>query len=279
VMTSRWAYEALAVNQYKNNLYRKGIFEVEKKKNDVGFKAFYWTPEVGKYLKSYMIFTNENRSSDAASVVPLLRNSFMDLFDEIGHYSDSIHQAFKVIGTNDFNREWGNVLLNYLDASKKTYKKRYQAASHQLDQKYVDMLKRFDGDNAQLVKFKDTYTNKKMETLVRDKYSLHKTYIFDDRIYQGDEPIFRKPAQKNGTAHFYASYKLIGNFRVDTIFFDIAVLWVFTFLLMVSLYFDLLNKALTYVENWRLARQARMRDNIFYNPMAFMKGELKNNRK
>lgn len=279
VMTSRWAYEALAVNQYKNNRYRKGIFEVERKKNDGGFKAFYWTPEVEKYMKSYLIFKDEDRSSDAASVVPLLKNSFIDLFDEIGHFNDSIHQAYEAIGTNDFNHEWGNVLMNYLDVSQKTFKKRYQAASHQLDQEYAGLLKRFDGDNAQLVKFKNTYTNKKMGTLVRDKYSLHKTYIYNDRIYQGDEPIFRKPAQNNGTAHFYASYKLIGNFKIDTIFFDIAILWIFTFLLMVSLYFDLLHKALTYIENRRLAHHARIRDNIFYNPMAFVKGELKNSRK
>jgi hypothetical protein len=140
------------------------------------------------------------------------------------------------------------------------------------------LLARFGDDQEVLLHFKNRYTNKKTETLVRDKYSLHKTYISDNRVYQGDEPIYRPPAQSNGSAHFYASYKVVGKLKIGTIVFNIAVLWLFTFLLMVALYFDVLRIAITYVENWRLARQARLRDNIFYNPMAFMKGELRDNK-
>ena len=276
VMASRWSYEALAVDQFKNNAYRTIFFDEEQTKNDAGFKAFYWIPEVTKYLKSYIILNGENKQQDEEAVVPLLRNSMSDLFKEIGQFDDSIHFAYEYIGTPDFNADWGEVLNEYLSVSQKIYKEKYNEASDRLDQKYAALLSRFNGDQEQLVTFKDQYINKKMEVLVRDKYSLHKIYVLDNRIYQGDEPIYRKPAQNNGTAHFYASYKLIGNWKIDTILFNIGALWLFTAFLAFSLYFDLLHKGLTYVENWRLARQARMRDNIFYNPMAFMKGELKN---
>lgn len=276
VMTSRWAYEALAVNQFKNNAYRKIIFEEEQKKNDLGFKAFYYVPEIDKYLKSYQVFENEKNESDAATVAPVLKNSFKDLFKEIGQFDDSVHLAYETIGTNNFSKEWGKELEEYLDLAQQNYKEEYREASNQLEEKYATLLQHFSGNNEQLIDFKNRYTNKKLETLVRDKYSLHKTYLHEDRIYQGDEPIFRKPAQQDGTAHFYASYKLLGDWRIGTIVFNIGVIWLFTFFLMIALYFDLLRKALTYVENWRLARQARLRDNIFYNPMAFMKGELKN---
>ena len=275
MMTSRWSYEALAVNQYTNNPYRKIFFKEEQTKNDLGFKAFYWIPEVEKYLKSYDILISENKLNDASTVVPLLENSFGDLFKELGHPADSIKHAFEQVGTDGFHTENAHVLSGYLQASKHNYQEKYRLTSNKLEQKYADLLNHFNGDKEQLVDFKNKYTNKKMEILVRDKYSLHKTYISDNRIYQGDEPVYRKPAQNVGSAHFYASYKLIGNLRIDTVLFNIAVLWLFTFLLMLSLYFDLLRKALTYVENMRLARQASVRDNIFYNPMGFMKGELK----
>ena len=278
LMASRWSYEALAVNQYKNNPYRRVLFDEEQVKNDIGFKAFYWIPEVEKYLRSYEIYNNEAKKENAAAIVPLLKNSFSDLKNDVDYLNDSVVRAAELIGTSRFNSAWGEALQKYLHNSQHIYKKRYQMASNSLDREYAGLLKRYGGDNEKLIAFRDRYTNRKLESLVRDKYSLHKTYIYDNRIYQGDEPIYRKPAQDNGSAHFYASYKLIGNWRIDTIFFNIAVLWIFTFLLLVALYFDLLRKALTYVENWRLARQARWRDNIFYNPMAFMKGELKNKR-
>lgn len=279
LMASRWSYEALAVNQYKNNAYRKVLFDEEQQKNDLGFEAFYWVPEIDKYLRSYQIYKNESRTEEAAAVVPLLKNSFTDLFQEVKIEKDSIHRAFELIGTAQFNSSWERVLTEYLDHAQQFYKKEYQAASDALEKKHDGLLAKFGGDTKRLLAFRDRYTNKKMETLVRDKYSLHKTYLSHNRIFQGDEPIYRKPAQDNGSAHFYASYKFVGDLKIDTILFDILILWVFTFLLLVSLYFDLLRKGLTYIENWRLARQARMRDNIFYNPMAFVKGELKNNQK
>ncbi|WP_159519060.1 ATP-binding cassette domain-containing protein [Sunxiuqinia indica] len=279
LMSSRWAYEALAVDQYKNNAYRKILFDEEQKKNDLGFKAFYWIPEVDKYLNSYIIFEDKNENENAETLIPVLKNSFTDLFKENGHFNDSIQSAFEFIGTPDFNARWGDVLTQYLQKSQHEYKVAYQEVSSELEAKYNSLLSGFNGKDERLIEFRDRYTNKKMEILVRDKYSLHKTYLHENRIYQGDEPIYRKPAQNNGIAHFYASYKLLGDRKIDTILFNIGVLWLFTFLLMVSLYFDLLHKGLTYVENWRLARQARLRDNIFYNPMAFMKGDSKKKEK
>ncbi|HKJ43068.1 MAG TPA: ATP-binding cassette domain-containing protein [Sunxiuqinia sp.] len=278
LMASRWGYEALAVNQFKNNSYRKVLFDEEQAKNDIGFKAFYWIPEIKNYLETYNTLNNRGKRDEAATIVPLLKNSFSDLTNDVDHLSDSVLRGVELIGSNQFNSAWNSALQNYLRDSQFIYKDRYQKATDSLNLEHAGMLKKFGGDNKKLIAFRDRYTNKKLESLVRDKYSLHKTYISDDRIYQGDEPIFRKPAHNNGRAHFYASYKLIGNWKIDTIWFDIAVLWTFTFLMMIALYFDLLHKALTYVENWRLARQARIRDNIFYNPMAFMKGELKNKR-
>ncbi len=275
VMTSRWSYEALAVNQFKNNEYRKVIFDEEQARNDLGFKAFYWIPEVEKYLHSYDVLQASNRKADAETILPLLKNSFHDLFREKGNVSDSVSLAFNQLESANYNKAFGGQLQTYLQHAQSDYKKEYQQASSELEQKYKGLLNRFDGDEDRLQHFKNRYANRKLEAFLRDKYNLHKTYIHNNRIFQGDEPIFRGPAQNNGSAHFYASYKLIGKWRIDTILFNMGVVWLFTFLLMVALYFDVLRRALTYVENWRLARQAKVRDKIFYNPVSFVKGDQK----
>ncbi|MGQ7868549.1 ATP-binding cassette domain-containing protein [Sunxiuqinia sp. sy24] len=275
VMVSRWSYEALAVNQFENNAYREVLFCEEQEKNDLGFKAFYWVPEVDKYLEAYQLLAKANKLEDASKLVPVLKNSFGDLLEVIEPQNDSVRLAYAALGGADFNLNFARLLGNYLHLSQESYKHDYGEKSRALEQKYEELGNRFGGDKDKLNAFRKRYANKKLEALVRDKYSTYKTYLFNDRIYQGDEPIFRKPVHDNGAAHFYASYKLIGNWRIDTILFNIGVMWLFTFVLMIALYFDVLHKALTYVENLRLARQARMRDNIFYNPMAFMKGDRK----
>ena len=111
-----------------------------------------------------------------------------------------------------------------------------------------------------------------METLVRDKFSDFKIHYANNQIYQGDEPIYRPVAYHNGSAHFYASYKQIGPIKIDTVVFDLLSIWILTFLLMVSLYFDWIRKMLSYIESWRLIQQTILLDKIFYNPMAFIKG-------
>ncbi|MGQ8336687.1 ATP-binding cassette domain-containing protein [Sunxiuqinia sp. A32] len=278
-MTSRWAYEALAVNLYKNNEYESNIFDEEVVKNDLGFKAFYMLPEIEKYLISYNAFELNKQTEEAASVVPLLKNSFEDLFTEIKPNNDSISLAINQIGTDSFENKSALLLKSYLKQATQTYKQDYFEATKTLENKYQNLLSKFDGNTDALTNFKNHYTNNKLEVLVRDKYSTHKTYIANNRIHQGDEPIYRKPAQTNGSAHFYSAYKYLGDLRIDSTLFNIIFTWIFTFLLMVALYFDVLRKVITYVERWRLNRQAQLRDRIFYNPMSFMKPDQHKNNK
>ncbi|MDD4226268.1 MAG: ATP-binding cassette domain-containing protein [Mariniphaga sp.] len=270
-MTSRWAYEALAVNLYKNNDYRKYLFEEEVRKNELGFKAFYLVPELGKYLNSYESLNENNQQKSAASLALLLENSFNDLTVEVPPRSDSVNLAIEQLSANRSDQHAISILSDYLDDAAKQYKAAYNEANNAREKQYRQFLTLFNNDPEKLEVFKDRHTNEKLEEIVRDKYSAHKIYITNNRIYQGDEPIYRKPVNNNGTAHFYSAYKYIGNVKMNTTLFNILVIWVFTFLLMVALYFDALHKVLTTIERWRLNRLVQLRDRIFYNPMAFMK--------
>lgn len=271
VMTSRWAYEALAVNLYKNNDYRKHLFEAEVRKNELGFKAFYLIPEVRKQLTAAQPAEGFPLKEYNPSQVPLLVNSFQDLLTEIPPKNDSVRVAIERIGsavpaTTDFA-----ILSDYLDHSAQVYKDAYQEATQALESTYAQLLSRFGNDPARLEAFKDRHTNDKLEEILRAKYTPRKIFISGNRIYQGDEPVYRMPVGRNGTAHFYSAYKFLGDAKTDTLLFNVLVIWGFTFLLMVTLYYNVLHKILARFESWRLKRQARLRERIFYNPMAFMK--------
>ncbi|WP_423127278.1 ATP-binding cassette domain-containing protein [Gaoshiqia sp. Z1-71] len=275
MMVSRWSYEALAVNQFKNNRYRRHFFEAEREKNELGFKAYYFLPEVEKRLKAYQSFQMRGEREEADLLVPVLKNSFDELFRSVNPSSDSVSLLVHQMGQAGFQYQEFARLTGYLSLAKNEYHQRYGAASASLDEKQNQLLARFGGDHEKMLDFRNKYVCKKLETLLRDKYSLHKLYISDNRIYQGDEPVYRNPVYRNGSAHFYSGYKYIGKVRVGAVLFNMLVIWLFTVFLMIALYFDLLRKIIAYVERWRLTRQAELRDRIFYNPMAFIKGDRK----
>ncbi|MGV8095165.1 MAG: ATP-binding cassette domain-containing protein [Mangrovibacterium sp.] len=276
LMISRWSYEALAVNQFKNNQYSRHVFDQEAIKNRIAFDTYFLIPEVEKELSFYNKLRQDGNNEDAEQLTGLLRNSFHDLMQTVKPKSDSTVQALALIGNPAFNKQVSQPLFDYLAIAKQDYQKRYKSALADLDQRYQKLLDRFNGDHNDLLDFKNKHVNKKLEQLVRDKYSPHKTYIFGDRIYQGDEPIYREPVHRNGSAHFYAPWKQLGRFKIDTPLFNIMIIWLFTFLLMISLYFDILRKVINYIERWRLTRQAELRERIFNNPMAFIKGSREN---
>jgi ABC-type multidrug transport system ATPase subunit len=275
IMTSRWSYEALAVNLFKNNKFERLIFDLEKNKNELNFKTFYQLPELKMDLTAFEKFSKTGKSKEMTFFGNLLSTEFSKLFTEIKQPSDSVLAAFNTIGTNDFNSQSGQILQNYLTDSKSLYQSKHNLAIKALDDKYAGLLKQFGGKSESLVAYKELYFNNKLETMVRDKYSDYKIHYANNQIYQGDEPIYRPVAFHNGSAHFYASYKQVGPFKIGTVVFDMLIIWVFTIFLMVALYFDWLRKSLSYIESWRLAQQTILRDKIFYNPMAFMKGRNK----
>ncbi|MGE4587090.1 MAG: ATP-binding cassette domain-containing protein [Mangrovibacterium sp.] len=271
LMVSRWSYEAMAVNQFKNNSYRDHFFTEEEQKNETGFRAYYLLPEIEEYLKNYN--TLERQSRDTGDLPILLKNSFSDLLRIAPPTSVSATRALAAIGTVRYGNLNFKILNSYMDSVRPLFQEQYTQANAALEASYSRLLERFGGDEEKLIALKDRHVNKKLEQLLRDKYSPHKTYLYANRIWQGDEPVFRKPIHRNGRAHFYASSKYLGRFRIGTPLFNVIVIWLFTVFLMIALYLDLLRKIINYVERWRLTRQAELRDRIFYNPMAFMKGE------
>ncbi|MEL7587432.1 MAG: ATP-binding cassette domain-containing protein [Prolixibacteraceae bacterium] len=275
LMISRWSYEALAVNQFKNNTYRSRLFDLEAAKNNAEFDAYYFLPEIEKLLMMYNRQLKENKMEEAGRLVPLLKNSFHDLIKSVTPASDSVIRTVDLLGTAGYNRTNSSRLFDYLKAVTPEYRQRYETANSTLERNDQQLLNELGGDHNKLLDFKNKHVNKKLEQLLRDKYASRKIYLFNNRIYQGDEPVFRRPVHKNGRAHFYASAKYVDNFKIGTPLFNVIIIWLFTALLMISLYFDLLRKVIYYIERWRLTRQAELRDRIFYNPMAFIKGDRK----
>jgi hypothetical protein len=73
------------------------------------------------------------------------------------------------------------------------------------------------------------------------------------------DAIFREPDMTGWRTHFYSPYKnFLGN-RMGTFWFNTLVIWIFSILLFVTLYYDVIRKLLAYFETLRLNRLNRLR--------------------
>ncbi|HKC69141.1 MAG TPA: hypothetical protein VKG26_12975, partial [Bacteroidia bacterium] len=93
------------------------------------------------------------------------------------------------------------------------------------------------------------YDNETLDNQLRNANDLgEKCLEKDGQFIQRTDPIFLKPENNYGRAHFFAPQKkLFGNFY-PTFWFNICVIWGMSVIMMITLYFDLLKKLLDGLE-------------------------------
>jgi ABC transport system ATP-binding/permease protein len=251
LMTARWSFEAMAVEQFKNNNYEKPFF-----KNDINLSQ-------NRYYADYLIFRlkqnlrNCKILKDEEQYSAQLESSFKKLDHHIGQLSDLA--GFKYpsdikakLSSGKCDTVLYSSTLLYLDSLKNHFNSKYTKALATSDSIYNSIVSKIGKDG--MVELLGKYENERLRVIVTDMENLQKTNETGDRIIQKLDPIFMKATSKIGRAHFYAPYKKIGNLEVDTYWFNFFVIWFVSMLLYAALYFNLLRRFLTYFENLRFQK-------------------------
>ena len=103
-----------------------------------------------------------------------------------------------------------------------------------------------------LIKLKNDNFNESMSDIVLNKQELRKTVDVDNEIIRKSDPIFHYPDNRFGRAHLYAPVKRLGNYYIDTFWFNIMFIWVTTIFLYLFLQFDILKKLINMSDNFKL---------------------------
>ncbi|MDK2842352.1 MAG: hypothetical protein PWQ17_1858, partial [Anaerophaga sp.] len=115
LITARWAFEALAVNQFKDNNYQEEFFLYEKLKSNATYRKDYWYPA----MKSELM---KAESTDDTFVlknnVELINNEFSKIAEELPSRPE-----FENIGTFKYipQKEKSEKASQYLERIKKFY--------------------------------------------------------------------------------------------------------------------------------------------------------------
>lgn len=250
-MTSRWSYEAIVISQYRDNEFQKHFFDIEFRMSDAMYTKAYLIPELTDRLE----FINQNidnrkNITQVQYDLALLSNELKKLCIKINTNYNSL---IKDLNIRDYNPETYQKVLGFLINTRNQYHSIYLKALKDNDLMHSSLINEVGGiDNYNT--FKNKYYNSQLVSIVRNEREMIQFFIYNDNIIKLKDPVYTLPVAFNGRSHFYAPMKRIGNFYIDTFWFNISMVWISTILWFIILYFDVLFQVLKYFENIRLRR-------------------------
>ncbi|MEO8473065.1 MAG: ATP-binding cassette domain-containing protein [Chryseolinea sp.] len=241
MMASRWAYEALVVDQFKNNSFEAPYFEAEKKESFADFHSSYLVNELDKKRK--YIADNIDEKSD--SVKQIMSKDLNIIQTAIR--KDFFKEGFeKDLGTDwtlqKFTPEFNQKLEAYLEKYRKFYQKAYNIT---VGMKEALVRSEEQSPEYNLNAYKDRYYNESLADLVKNVSEKDRIIEYKGQLFQQINPIFLDPESKGPMdyrAHFFAPQKKIFGLTVSTYLFNNIIIWLMSIVLYVTLYFELLRK-------------------------------------
>ena len=240
LMVSRWAFEALAVEQYMGNGYMTDFFEEEKKLSQIRFRSDLLLTELQGRVEFIAGQINTGKPArDFASKLTIIRNEVTELD------RDEVLPALAVadsISPEKFTARIALLTKQHLKDLQRFYLARKNALRKQMDDRVFKLNQQF-GKNY-LFDLKQSYHNLAIENLVLNGGSNEYYRETASGLMQKIAPIYKEPDFNNGRSHFLASEKRIFSFSVVTLFFNILIIWIMSAFLYLMLYYDWIRKIL-----------------------------------
>ena len=242
MMASRWAYEALAVAQFRYNEYEKNFFEVNKdiSKNSV-YRSF-MVPELfsinREIVRDSADWSDKNRS------FTILKNEVEDLSDLHGLRS---FPYMEQITPEYYSTSIAQKLDEYLQYAKDHFASEYLEAQKSRDELYQSLVN--DLGKEGFVELEKKYHNEFLADLLMNRVHLDMVYRGDDQLIQKKDPVFMRPYSSIGRAHFYAPIKILAGWEVPTFYFNIAFIWFMSIVMYLALLDNTLKKLIKFFES------------------------------
>ncbi len=247
VMISRWAYEALAVDQYVHNPYERRFFDTEAERSQASYIVTSWLPEVESLSRA----TGENEQKKHLMLSELER-----IVKTMGvTLPDSVALPRS---TDAADKAQTAKTISYLKTEAQT---RFREASAKCDSIANTMVKELGSAEA-LAALKHKATNEALGRLAQSKDKFEQIAVYPDKMIRKRQPVYDMPENTMGRAHLYSAFKRIGDKLIPTPLFNVIVIWVFVGIFYVTLYFDLLRRLFDRIESYKKSKLKKKLEKI-----------------
>jgi hypothetical protein len=181
---------------------------------------------------------------------PEYRDMIKGNYYKLDHYIDKLNN---LAGFGPISSPWKTSLRSEtLDSLSAVAADRYLDslgrhfnALRKVNQQRNDSVAKKIGEE-KLTMLRERYENGKLKEYMLDELNKNKSIETHDKIIQKYTPVYMKPVSRYGRAQFYAPYKQLGELKISTFWFNIAVLWLATVLMYLALYYAVLQRVIEY---------------------------------
>jgi ABC-type multidrug transport system ATPase subunit len=252
IMHARWGFEAIAVQQYKNNRFYRELFPIDERKSNAEYYGTILIPVIESRLNEIEWNYNQDPDRDYPyEGAPLVKNE-LDKLAAMGIVASFGNTEQLLSGP--YQSSLFNTVRDSLARMQRVFNRINVRARQQFDRKSMELVDRWGGEE-EYNQMRKMYTNQRLKELVTNEMEVNKVVEWDNQLMRKMDPIHMEPLSRTGRAHFYAPHKRLGNLVIDTLWFNVMVIWVSSIILYLTLYYDLLRKFTSWIELRRLRRR------------------------
>jgi hypothetical protein len=208
LIPSRWAYEALAVTSFSDNEYEAPFFQLDKEKYESQFYNMGFLYELQSQLE-----TMNDEAKHGKPVKPehleVIRTNLPVLTSYCGMEPYQGDESY-------------TSLYNYMKEAEKILSKRSNKATMKADALMASFLRQNGKEH--MVQLKRDNYNTKLEDCVIGADQKRMVEVVGKHLVPRTGLIFLTPQSTIGRAPFYSSEKVLGNWHVKTLWFNLCIM-------------------------------------------------------
>jgi hypothetical protein len=248
LMVTRWAYEALCVEQFKDNEFEKPFFKYDMEISQNDWYASFLVP-------SLLVKVNNCLT---AGKNPDYKEDTEANFKKLNFHINSLSAISGIVpgkwisnmNYQAFNESVAGEAKTLFDSLKTLFRIKSRFISYKRDSLYKQIATRMGEDQFFVMRAKNY--NENLANVVLNRLATNKIYDADNKLIQKADPIFMAPGSKLGRAHFFAPYKQLGNLKIETLMFNMIAVWIMISGLFITLYYNLLKRFIALLESLKL---------------------------
>jgi ABC-type multidrug transport system ATPase subunit len=245
IITSRWGYEALAVNQFIENEYNVNFYKFYKAMSIANYKKDYWNTNLKNKVEFISHYYKDPRhKEEVIKDLEVVKNEFAKEL-KVNTKVQYIHlNELTIENINDAALDDANT---YLDQLNRYYIKLYNKANNFKDER-ISGMQQTAKDKELFLELKRRNANESLEEFATNSNEVERIVEYDGELSQKVDPIYLDPTSPMIKSHFYAPRKMVFGAYFSTFWVNVCVIWFTTILLFIALYYRLLLKLLDYLE-------------------------------
>ena len=253
MMTSRWAFEAYMVTQFKDNPFEKMFYELDQKEAIAEYKKIYFIPSLESKLA--FVLNHRNQWRDRSENNPVKANLALlksELSLELRQIGEDKFPDLQKLEIGKFDSLTFQNTARFIKSLEAYYQLRSRNASKEKEERVASMTdtpEKMAAFNAARL----GYQNESVTRMVENSNDPIRILEWDGKLIQKIFPIYfndhRPKHPFDISANFYNPTKHFMGRYFDTLYFNITVIWSMSLVLYITLYFDLLKKAVERIGN------------------------------